>query len=194
MSVRRLILIPLLFQIATAAAAATGWTVDRLMHTLAQNAGGTVHFTERKYLAILDTPVESTGTLVYRRPDHLERHALTPRPESMVLDGNALTLTRPSGSLHMDLRDYPDAAALIESIRSTLAGDRAALERNYLLTLSGSQHAWTLDLSPSDTRIAALVVRIRIEGHGGQIDTVSVLQADGDRSEMRITPIPAAGS
>jgi outer membrane lipoprotein-sorting protein len=171
------------------ASATTAWSIDALMQALSKNRGGTAHFVERKYLAVLDTPIESTGELVYKAPDRLERHALTPRRESMVLDGDALTLTRESGSLHMNLRDYPDAAALIESIRSTLAGDQATLARNYRLGLSGPREGWTLDLSPADQRIAELVLRIRIEGHAGQIDTVDILQADGDRSVMTITPV-----
>lgn len=168
---------------------ADGWSLDALMHALAANPGGTARFVEKKYLAVLDAPIQSSGTLVYRRPGRLERHTRLPRAESMVLDGSALTLSRASGELHMDLRDYPDAAALIESIRSTLAGDRSALEKNYLLSLSGDARAWTLDLSPSDPHITELVHRIRINGHAGQIDSVEILQADGDRSVMQITPL-----
>jgi len=180
----------LMFSLVWAMPAHAGtWTLDALMKALASNAGGTVRFVEKKYLAVLDAPIQSAGTLVYQRPNRLERHTETPRAESMVLDGSALTLSRASGELHMDLRDYPDAAALIESIRSTLAGDRLALERNYLLSLSGNEPAWTLDLSPSDPKITELVHRIRITGHAGQIDAVEILQADGDRSVMQITPI-----
>ncbi|WP_230970497.1 LolA family protein [Nitrogeniibacter aestuarii] len=168
---------------------AAPWGLDTLMAALADNPGGTAQFVERKYLAVLDVPIESSGTLVYKRPGRLERHTERPRAESMVLDGSALTLSRASGDLHMDLRDYPDAAALIESIRSTLAGDRSALEKNYLLSLSGTSNAWTLDLSPSDPQITALVHRIRINGHAGLIDSVEILQADGDRSVMLITPL-----
>jgi outer membrane lipoprotein-sorting protein len=182
----------LLALLAIPPAAATGpWTVDTLMQSLAQNRGGTARYVERKYLAVLDAPVESSGELVYRAPDRLERHAFAPRRESMILDGNALTLTRESGSLQLDLRDYPDAAALIESIRSTLAGDREALARSYRLGLSGSREAWTLDLSPSDARLTELVLRIRIEGQDNRIARVEVLQADGDRSVMHITPVSA---
>ncbi len=186
-------LLPVLMLLAiapgTAAQTAPAWRVDTLMQSLSHNTGGKARFVERKYLALLDAPIESSGELVYKAPDRLERHTFKPKPESMVLDGSALTLTRESGSLHMDLRDYPDAAALIESIRSTLAGDRAALERNYRLGLSGARSAWTLDLSPADPKITELVLRIRIEGHDGQIDTVEILLADGDRSVMQITPI-----
>lgn len=186
-------LLLLLLALATALpVCAANWDIPTLMRALAANPGGTARFVERKYLAVLDAPIESSGTLAYRPPARLERHTERPRPESLVLDGDALTLSRPSGELHMELRDYPDVAALIESIRSTLAGNRAALERNYLLSLSGERADWTLDLLPSNTDIAALVLRIRIEGQGGQVHAVEILQADGDRSVMQITPLAPA--
>ena len=189
-ALRVLLALLALLALAPVAQAQTAWSVDALMHALSQNPGGKARFVERKYLALLEAPIESTGELVYKAPDRLERHAFTPKRESMVLEGNTLTLDRESGRLHMDLRDYPDAAALIESIRSTLAGDRAALERNYRLGVSGTRAAWTLDLSPSDAKIAERLLRIRIEGHDGRIDTVEILLADGDRSVMHITPTP----
>jgi len=170
-------------------ARADAWGLDTLMRALAGNPGGTADFVEHKYLAVLDAPIQSSGTLVYRRPGRLERHTRLPHAETLVLDGDTLTLSRATGELHMDLRDYPDAAALIESVRSTLAGDRGALERNYLLSLSGDAHAWTLDLLPSDPTITELVHRIRIEGHQGQVGSVEILQADGDRSVMKITAL-----
>jgi len=173
---------------ATTALAAP-WNLQALMAALADNPGGTATFVEKKYLALLDAPIESSGTLVYVRPGRLERHTEKPRSESMVLDGSALTLSRGAGDLHLDLRDYPDAAALIESVRSVLAGDRDALEQRYLLSLSGTPEAWTLDLSPSDPRITERVHRIRVSGHAGHIESVEILQADGDRSVMQITPV-----
>lgn len=171
---------------------AAGWDLNALMAALADNPGGEARFVERKYLAVLDAPIQSSGTLIYRRPGRLERHTRHPAPESMVLDGDALTLSRPSGTLHMSLGDYPEAAALIDSIRKTLAGDRRALERQYLLSLSGDAKDWTLDLSPADPKITELVHRIRIEGHAGRVDRVDILQADGDRAEMTITPLNSA--
>lgn len=174
---------------ALAAPATTAWTLDHLMRTLASNPGGRATFSETKHLAVLDAPIESRGELVYVAPARLERHTLTPTAESMVLDGDEITLTRAGKTLKLSLHDYPAAAALIDSIRGTLAGDRRALERTYLLTMSGTREAWTLHLLPSDPALAALVSRIRIDGSAALVRSVEVLQADGDRSVMHIQPL-----
>jgi len=168
------------------AAAAEDWTLERLMQTLGKQSSGQATFSERKYLAVLDQPVESSGELRFRAPDRLEKITLKPRPESMVLEGNTLTVTRGKKQLVLRLSDYGEVAAFIDSIRATLAGDRATLERTYGLHLSGSAERWTLTLLPRDPRMAEVVLRITIAGARGQLREIEILQADGDRSVMEI--------
>ncbi len=79
--------------------------------------------------------------------------------------------------------------AFVDSIRGTLSGNRQALERNYALHLSGNRDNWTLNLSPSNPRIAELVTRITIGGNREQVRSVEYLQADGDRAVMSINPV-----
>ncbi|NMG67509.1 outer membrane lipoprotein carrier protein LolA [Azoarcus indigens] len=172
--------------LAAAPAPAAGWGLEQLMATLADNRGGRVSFVETRYMALLDAPIESSGELVYVAPSRLERHTVKPRPETMVLDGNTLQLSREGQTHTVRLRDYPEAAALIDSIRATLAGDRAALEKTYALKLSGGAERWALDLLPADPAVARLVSRIRLAGNNGEVREVDIFQADGDRSMMRI--------
>jgi len=192
---RRLVrLLALLLALAPAAGRADErWTLDRLMATLADRAGGQVRFVERKYLAILDEPLVSRGTMRFTPPGRLERHTTSPSEENMLLDGDRLVIRRDGRELSLQLRSHPEAAAFIDSIRGTLAGDRAALERRFLLSLAGSRQAWTLDLLPKDAKLAELVLRIHIEGRDGRIRSIEILQGDGDRSVMDIEPLdPAA--
>ena len=168
-----------------------GWSLDQLMSLLAANPGGTVRFVERKFLAILDRPIESSGEMTFYPPDRLERQTFKPRAESMVLSGDTLSLARDGRSITLRLREHPEAAVFIDSIRSTLAGNRAALERNFLLSLAGTPAAWSLDLLPSDARLAELVLRIHIEGRAGQIHSIAIQQGDGDRSVLELEQLPA---
>jgi hypothetical protein len=167
---------------------AQAWNLGRLMDDLAQNRGGRVAFTERKYLAILDRPVDSSGELVYTPPARLEKRTNTPQPESLVLDRDTLVVERGKQKYTLSLQQYPAAAALVESIRSTLNGDLAALERQYRVVLDGTQRRWTLTLLPSDERLATIVLRVRIAGAGDQLVEIETLLADGDRSVMTIRP------
>ena len=161
------------------------------MARLAQQPQGAATFTETKYLAILEQPVESSGELRFIAPSRLEKRTLKPRPEVMVLDGDTLTLERGRRKHVLQLRDYPDVAGLNESSRATLAGDRQALERVYQLVLEGSQERWTLLLTPLDPKVGAVIARIRMEGVNDDVRSVEILQADGDRSLMRIQKVGA---
>lgn len=157
-----------------------------LMATLARSTHGAATFKEKKYLAILDAPVESSGELLFVPPARLEKLTLKPSRERLVLDGDVLTVERGRRTHVLALKDYPEVAGMIESIRATLAGDRAALERVYQLSVSGSRARWSLALVPLDARIGRVVARIRIDGAGGDVRTVEILQADGDRSVMTV--------
>lgn len=161
-------------------------TLGQLMAQLAQHPHGEALFTETQYLAILDQPVESSGELRFIPPSRLEKRTLKPRSETMVLDGDTLTLERGRRKQVLQLKDYPEVAGMIESIRATLAGDRQALERVYHLALDGGLENWTLELTPRDPRIGAVIARIRVSGTRSVVRSVEIVQADGDRSLMQI--------
>ncbi|MHB1216013.1 MAG: LolA family protein [Thiobacillus sp.] len=172
--------------LASPVAQAAPLSIAQLMTRLAKHPQGAATFTEKKFISILDQPVESSGELLFIAPARLEKRTLKPRPETMVLDGDILTLERGRRKHVLQLKDYPEVAGMIESIRATLAGDRHALERVYHLTLSGESERWTLTLTPLDPRVGAVIARIRMEGVKDTVRSVEILQADGDRSEMAI--------
>jgi len=161
-------------------------SIAQLMAGLAKSPQGAATFTEKKFISILEQPVESSGELLFIAPARLEKRTLKPKPETMVLDGDTLTLERGRRKHVLQLKDYPEVAGMIESIRATLAGDRKALERVYHLALDGSQERWTLVLTPLDPKVGAVIARIRMEGVKDVVRSVEILQADGDRSLMTI--------
>jgi outer membrane lipoprotein-sorting protein len=163
------------------------WDVDRLMQALAQNKSGRATFVEKKYIAMLDKPVESSGELLYTAPDRLEKRTVKPKPESMVLEGNTLTLERGRRQYVLALQDYPELGAFTESIRGTLAGDQKTLARIYNITLEGSEERWTLTLRPIESKMAAAVQRVVIHGSHADLRSIEIEQADKDRSVMTIT-------
>jgi len=168
------------------AAHATPLSISQLMAGLAKHPQGAATFTEKKFISILDQPVESSGELLFIAPARLEKRTLKPKPETMVLDGDTLTLERGQRKHVLQLKDYPEVAGMIESIRATLAGDRKALEQAYHLALDGSAEHWTLVLTPLDPKVGAVIARIRMVGVKDVVRSVEIIQADGDRSLMTI--------
>ncbi|MGP1678705.1 MAG: LolA-related protein [Burkholderiales bacterium] len=182
----RHLLVGLALMLAPVMSHAADWDIDQLMRSLAQIRSDHAGFVEKKFIAILEQPVESSGELFYTAPDYLEKRTIRPKPESMILDRGTLVIERGRKKHTVQLQDYPELAAFIDSIRGTLAGERKALERNYRLSLEGTAERWTLQLLPLDERIQAVVKRIRIAGMGNAVRSIEITQTDGDSSLMRI--------
>jgi len=166
--------------------AAADADLDKVMSALSQRKHGHVTFVEEKHIALLDKPVKSSGELLYDAPDRLEQRTLTPKRESLVLQNGVVTADRGTRHYTLDLRQYPQIVPFIESIRATLAGDRAALERVFHLSFGGSFDSWTLTLGPLDAKLARTVKQITIQGTQDAIHQVEILQGDGDRSVLTI--------
>jgi len=180
----------LLALLGTAAHAASD-DLDDLMHLLAGRQHGQVNFVEQHFLAVLSRPVESSGELIYDAPDRLEKRTLQPRPESLVLAGDVLTVRRGRRDHVLDLKAYPQVLPFVESIRATLAGDRSALERIFRVDFVGSLARWTLVLVPRESQVAKTVSQVRIDGSRDNLLHVEIREADGDRSLMTLRDQPA---
>ena len=181
----------LLLLLAPVSAHAAAWDIDQLMHSLAQSRSNRATFTEKKYIAMLDKPVESSGELFYTAPDRLEKRTFKPKPESMIVEQNILVIERGRQKHRLSLEDYPELSAFIDSIRGTLAGDRKALERNFRLSLTGSAEQWLMQLLPVNEKLQSVVKHIRIAGVRDTLRSIETTHSDGDRSLMLIEK-PAA--
>jgi hypothetical protein len=161
---------------------------DQLLKLLAERRHDHVTFTEVQELAILDQPLHSSGELLYDAPDRLEKRTLEPRREDLLLDHGVLSVERDHHRRSVSLRDFPQAVPFIESVRATLAGDRAALARYFTMRFSGTLAHWTLELTPADATVKRSVQHILITGETDRIRTVEIRQSDGDTSILTIGP------
>jgi hypothetical protein len=171
------------------AASAADFDLGRLMDLLKNQKGGKATFQETKHIAMLDRPVETTGELLFTPPDRLEKRSTGLNAERMVVERETVSLERGGRKQVLTLRDNPQVAVFVESIRGTLAGDRAALEKTYRLVLEGDAQNWRLVLTPRDPQLTRVVARIAITGAQAQVRRVEIEQADGDRSVMHVTPV-----
>jgi outer membrane lipoprotein-sorting protein len=174
------------------------WNIEQLMDNLAQVRSSHATFIEKKSIAMLTAPIESSGELIYDAPDHLEKRTVKPKPELMILDKDNLLIEM--GKQHnfpitnearyqrynLQLQDYPEIAVFIDSIRCTLAGDLNTLKKSYQLSLIGNKQNWTLSLTPSNEKMLAIVQRIDIAGADDLIRSIEISQTDGDSSLMLI--------
>jgi outer membrane lipoprotein-sorting protein len=176
--------------LALACCAAPAWALDlpELMGLLSKQKSGEARFTEQRFVHGLEGPLDSRGTLSFNAPDKLVRRTLSPRDETMAVEGNTLTLSRGGRNRTLTLDSMPELLGLVEAMRGTLSGDGTTLQRYFRSTVSGSTANWTLDLLPADSRLAAQVRSIRISGRASEVVGLEMEFVGGDRSVMSITP------
>ena len=174
---------------ARAWAAASDAELDQLMQQLAQRQHGHATFTEQTYSRLLKGPVQSTGELWFDASGRLEKKVLTPQPEDLLLDGDQLQLIRGGRQRTASLQQFPQFAPLFDGLRQTLAGDRAALERSFDLSLDEQSGGWTLTLKPLQPQLARWIALIRISGQDGTVREVLTQRRNGDHSIMKLTPV-----
>jgi len=189
----RLALLALAFTLPLYAWAEAPFDLAQLMRTLAQVKAGEATFTEKRSVAMLERTLESSGRLSFEAPDSFTRETLKPRRDRVSVVGNTVTMSQGSRSRTVALDAVPEAAVIMEAIRGTLTGNRAALEKNFSATVSGNAQRWVLDLVPRDWRLREQVTSVRVSGQQALLREMVVAMADGDRSVMLIEPA-AAGS
>jgi outer membrane lipoprotein-sorting protein len=163
--------------------------IDTLMDRLAAVPASRAKFTEEKTIAALTEPVRSEGWLVYRRPDHLEKTTIAPNRESLMVDGDRLSIIADDQQPRIiELDSEPSLRALVDAVRGTLSGDLAALRRSYDVVMQGTLAAWHLILTPRDQSLKQLLRQVTVDGAGAELRAVRIVQANGDQSLMTIRP------
>jgi outer membrane lipoprotein-sorting protein len=172
------------------AAQAAAADLDDVMQLLEARRHNEVSFVEQQWMSLLKHPVQSSGELIYDAPGRLEKRTLEPHLETLVLEGDVLTLRRGHRNQVLELSAYPAVRPFVEGIRATLAGDRNALEQVFHVEFAGDVGRWTLTLVPRDGG-PKTVAAVRIEGSGAELSKVEIRQSDGDRSVMTLRAQPA---
>ncbi len=148
-------------------------------------------FDETRHFGALNYPLVSHGTLVYRRPDHLEKNTLQPNPEKLEVDGDTLKITPADGfPRYISLDGQPEAAVFVDAIRAPLSGDLSLLRRHYAVAATGTLAAWHLDLTPTDPRVKQLLRGLAIAGSDTLVKSIDIILANGDSQSMTISDAP----
>lgn len=175
---------------ACVAAAEPG--LRELMHALAQVSSARARFVEVRHTDLLRAPLELKGTLRYDRPDRLERRVQSPYEEFTRIEGDRITIERPARQQRraQSLAAAPLAGVLVDSLRATLAGDLAALERHHRIAYTARAEAWELRLQPRDPFVSGAVGELRLSGTGAQLRRIEIDERSGDRVVTTLVPEP----
>ncbi|MEY2333678.1 LolA family protein [Acidithiobacillus ferrianus] len=168
--------------VMTLRAHAADWDITQLMHALAQEKSGQTTFVELKYISFLNQPIKSSGDMRFVSPDVLEMHTLQPDDQTIRVRGDLLIMDHHT----VPLEDHPELLAFIDSIRGTLTGNRALLERFFTLSLKGDKNDWSLRLAPSKKDVAKLIQSITVSGSRERVRHITIVKTNHDRSVITL--------
>jgi hypothetical protein len=164
-------------------------TLETLLGAFQTMPGLEARFVEDKHIGLLAAPLQSQGRLYFVGPGLLARHTDAPSKSSVVIAPDAVRYADAEGSGRIDLSARPDVRLFVESFVRVLAGDRAGLEKIYVLRFTppaGDAAGWSLELVPRGPPLKDLVTRLSIRGQGLAVTEVRVDEATGDYSVTRI--------
>ena len=122
-----------------------------LVTRLARKQPATVEFVEARFSPLLIEPIIVAGQLAYRVPQSLDRIVATPYRERTSISDGSVTVERDGERTRtFSLRRAPELRGLLAGLSALFAGDRAALDDEFVASAAGSEDAWRLDLAPRD--------------------------------------------
>ena len=155
----------------------SAWILQRL----ARPAPVSTPFVELRGSAMLKAPLRIEGE--YARPDDetLVREVRAPYAETTTIRGGEATIAREGRRPRsFALSRAPELAGLQASFGALLAGDAAALERDYRIESSGRREDWTLVLVPRGEALAASVRDITLRGRGAELRCIETRPVDSE--------------
>ena len=165
--------------------------LDGILAALSQHTHGAVNFSEETYSRLLARPLHSEGVLRFEAPDRLEKQTLKPTAEDLIVEGDVVTIVRGAHRSSLRLSQYPKLSPLLEGIRATLSGNRAALEERFHVELTGTAASWQLLLTPLAGAADPGFARIVVHGRDDALENVTLEQLNRDRTVITLTAVDA---
>jgi hypothetical protein len=112
---------------------------------------------------------------------------LDPQKESVVFEGDSVTVRTAEGSVHtLDVDDHPMVQGLVAAFQATLQGRMEELAERFSVALEGGEADWRLTLTPKTAAMKEALSAVILSGRAGTIRTIRIETADGDSSVMTL--------
>jgi hypothetical protein len=144
------------------------------------------HFVQVRHLKGFSAPLRSEGRFVVASGRGLIWQGEKPVESKIAITpAGILQVVGDKETMRVPASRAPFIARLFDMLGGTLAGDFAALDREFAVTRSGDARAWRLELVPRDAAdpAAAAIASIAVTG-SRFVDTVEIRRPSGDWEEL----------
>lgn len=144
-------------------------------------------FQQDKYIAVLPQPLRSEGRFRYDPEQGLEWETLRPVANRLTFSEQGIVQSLDGEVVWQVDGSQPAVLTISQVISSVLALDWNRLQDYFQLKGQADAGAWQLVLEPRDTALKQFVETIAISGNQ-RVEALSLLEANGDRTEIRFLP------
>lgn len=162
-----------------------------LLQRLRQHDAVKVQFTQLKTVRILKRPLQSNGSLLFRRGRGMVWKVVAPVPTTYVLTAqgmreiNAESSAAAFGNSAASLSGNSSMPNLLPLFDAIFAGDEATLAQHFTYRVSGAPQQWQLSLLPRDAMLKRIFDRLELTG-GDYIETVTLYDTRGDQTRIEL--------
>lgn len=164
--------------------------LQKLLDEFRRSPGFSANFVEEKRILLLKEPVRNEGRMYFSQPRSFARWVDRPFPSQVLLLGQRITLTEGNTTRVIDLDAQPAVRALVGGFLALLAGDGAALVRDYRVRFEPLPEAeWKVTLTPKGPPIDRLLKELAFAGRGVGLSSMTWLEASGDSQTTRFSDV-----
>lgn len=158
---------------------------DALIERLAKPAPATISFTEVRFSKLLRAPLIVSGDLGYSGPESLDRRVTRPYREHTSIRGESVKVEREGEKPRsFALKHAPELRGLLSGFAAMLSGDATALRKTFAVEMTGNDDAWTLKLTPTDTKARRRLEHIEVNGRQSEPRCFTMTTTDGASSVL----------
>ena len=147
-------------------------------------------FVQRRHLAGLAKPLESSGTFLFAREAGIEWHTEKPFDSQFLLTESRITQRDEGGiSLEINAADQPALAIVARVFFALFALDVDSLSHDFELYGRDAGNArWELGLKPRAEALGSVFRQAQVRG-GSAVHLVTLEDGNGDRSEIEFSDV-----
>jgi hypothetical protein len=146
-------------------------------------------FVQRRNLAGLSQPLESSGTFLFARGTGIEWHTQQPFDSQFLLTDAGIEQRDEGGvSLRIDTADQPALAVVSRVFFALFALDFTALSHDFELSGARRDSGWVLALKPRAEALGSVFRQAHVSG-GASVEQVILEDGNGDSSVIDLTDV-----
>ncbi len=162
-------------------------TWQTVVAEIAEQATTPVRFEETQYRFYLDEPLVSRGRMRFEPPATLIREIADPEPMVLTIEANRLIRQTPDGRRReVALSEHPLIGNLAHLLLDLFNGNVADLADRFRVGFASGPGGWSMRLTPRRDRVRQWIKVIRLQGNGGFVTRIVIVERNDDRTELRL--------